>query len=261
MKRYSRTISANPQGLKGVEQATSIELSEIKPFVREKLRVEFNGDDIFLNLNPNPEECESLIKWYPKIMQVYGFVSPSVLIIEDYVEFYMLRYEEGHRESDVREGLKVEKAFDLMLQNAGLYVNYPEPVRDWRIGKGAPHPQPCDFYIPLLGKLEAKSVTDYNGSNRVNVPLDAWLEEKADYLLALSHVGGYYVMLCGAMPLKMVNSYVDGEYHIKHSNSPKFTGPFLSIPLVDFPIQPRRLYEALLATKQRIDKLPKVKLT
>ena len=255
MRRYSRTFSEHSQEFKGVEQPTSLELREVKSRVHEKLRMEYNGDDIFLNLNPYPDECESLVKWYPKIMQEYGFISPAVLIIEDYVEFYMLRYEKGHSEVKVREGLKVEKAFDLMLQNSRLYVNYPEPVRDWRKGQGAPYPQPCDFYIPLFGKLEIKSVTNFRGSNHVNVPSGEWCDENADYLIALSHIGGCYVMLCGAMPADKVNSYVNGIYHIKHSKSPEFTGPFLSIPLEDFPISPRKLLKALELTKQRIDEL------
>lgn len=262
MKRY-RSISANPEGLRGVELATDDELREIEPLIRGNLHVEFDKNYIYLNLNPNPSEGERLLEGHPEFQSIhdeYGFISPTVLVIEDYVKFYMLRYKKGHSERDVREGLKVEKAFDIILQNAGLYVNYPEPIRDWREGQGAPYPQPCDFYIPLFGKLEIKSVTDFRGSNRVNVPSGEWCDENADYLVALSHIGGCYVMLCGAMPSDKVNSYVNGNYHIKHSKSPEFTGPFLSIPLDDFPIKGRTLYETLLTTRKQIDELPQVKI-
>lgn len=261
-KKLLRSYSLMAKGLEGVESPTSEELSEIKPLVSDKLKITFQNQDIYYNLNPKPAESARILKRNPEstdlkqISQKYGFISPAVMIIENYVNFYMARYDEDHDEYGVREGLKAEKAFDLILQNMGLYVNYPEPVRDWRKGNGAPVPQQCDFYIPLLGKFEIKSVRpQYKGSNRVNVPRERWLEEKPDYLVALSHVGGRHVMLCGAMPAWKVSEYINSEYDIKYGDP-----PFLSIPLKHFPISARELYLALMDVKHKIDGLQKMQL-
>ena len=132
-----------------------------------------------------------------------------------------------------------------------LEFNYPDPVRDWRAGHGAPFAQRRDFYVPNLGKLEVKSVTRWNGSNRVNIPYSAanWELEKPNYIVVLSHIGGKWVLLCGAMNISQVEQYVDTKYHVKHSDSPYFTGPFLSIPLADFVISAKNLYDLLLNAK------------
>jgi hypothetical protein len=95
-------------------------------------------------------------------------------------------------------------------------------------------------------------VTRWSGCNRVNVNKAAWIGAHPDYLVALTHIGGKYVMLCGAMPFSKVNSYVGGQYDVTT------TKPFLSIPLEHLPIKAKTLYTALLEAKGRVDALNKI---
>lgn len=245
----------------GLELTTSVDEKYIKPLLSKKLRMEFRADDAFFDLNPFPEEGLKLQQQgkledarYKRIFDEYGFISPTVMLVEDYVNFFMVRYEEDHSEYNVREGLKVEKAFDLILQDLRFYAHYPEPVVDWRLQ------QKSDFYLPQLGKIEVKSVTDYNGSNRVNVPYKRWTENPSNYIVALAHIGDEWIRLCGAMPAEKVQTYIDTIYHIKKSESKKFTGPFLSIPLEDFKVTAKTLLTALMEIKSKIDGLPKMTL-
>jgi hypothetical protein len=167
---HFRTLSSKPDNLLGVELATPEELTEIKPLL-QKLDIPFDENQIFYNLNPNPEESKVLEDKYPEFegeIKAYGFLSPAVMVIEAYVNFFVMRYEREQPKLQIpsewekklrqeRDGLKAEKAFDLILQNMALPFNYPEPIRDWREGHGAPFTQASDFYVPALGKLEVKT--------------------------------------------------------------------------------------------------------
>jgi hypothetical protein len=267
-RRLFRTLIASGNATReelegtGLELTTEVDEKCIKPLLSKKLRMELRADDAFFDLNPFPQEGLELKKQgkledarYKRIFEQYGFISPTVMLIEDYVDFFMIRYEEDHSEDNVREGLKAEKAFDLILQDLRFYVHYPEPVVDWRLQ------QKSDFYLPQLGKIEVKSVTDFYGNNRVNVPCKRWFENPSNYVVALSHIGDEWIRLCGAMPAETVNSYIDKyPYHIKHSESPKFKGPFLSIPLEDFKITGKSLFKLLIEIKSNMDGLPTLML-
>ena len=255
MMRF-RVISPNAN-LEGIEQITDEESTYIKA-----IGIELDGEQIFINLNPNPEEGAAILKRNPdsltlkKILAKYGFVSPAVIVIEDYVEFFMTRRSEEYSELRIQEGLWAEKAFDLLLQSMGMYVNYPEPIRDWRLL------QPLDFYVPLLGKLDAKSVTaweQWDGSVkfRVNVRKPQLAHSAFDYVVALQHLGGPYLMLIGAMTFSQVKSYEGTEYDIPHGRP-----AFWSIPVDDFAnaIKPKKLLDALLRVKYQIDSMPKIEL-
>jgi len=262
-----RIISPKPNGLKGIELATDDELKEIKPYLA-KLNIPYDGNQIFYNLNPKPEESKVLEDKFPEFkaeVQEYGFLSPAVMIIEAYVNFFMTRYEREDPKlrddaewqkklKQQRDGLKAEKAFDLILQGMALPFNYLEPITDWRKGHGAPFPQTSDFYVPALGKLEVKSVTRWSGENRVNVNKAEWFDAAPNYLVALTHIGGKFVMLCGAMRFSEVNSYAGGPFDIATSK------PFLSIPLEDLTITAMRLYQVLFDVEIRLDKLDKVQI-
>lgn len=259
------------ENLKGLERTTDEELEEIKATL-QRLKVPYDDNQIFYNLNPNPEESKILENKYAEMkseVQEYGFLSPAVLVIEDYVNFFMTRYEEsdpalkadGKKRQDkiknIRTGIKAEKTFDLILQNMALPFNYPEPIRDWRLNQGAPFAQTSDFYVPCLGKLEVKSVTTWCDKStgkfmdyRVNVPKPEWANAQPDYLVVLWHIGGRFVMLCGAMAAQEVQSYFGGKFDVAGGNP-----PFLSIPLEKLTISADRLYEGLLIARDKIDRL------
>ncbi len=275
-KRF-RSISRISGNFKGLECTTDEELEEIKATL-QRLKVPYHDDQFFYNLNSNPVESKVLEGKYPEFkgeVQEYGFLSPAVMIIEAYVNFFMARYEKMFprlkvdenawqtKLKYVRDGLKAEKTFDLMLQNMALPVNYPEPIRDWREGSIAPFAQTSDFYVPCLGKLEVKSVTSFHDKHfgnfidyRVNVPKQALAKSEPDYLVVLWHIGGRFVMLCGAMNAADVLSYEGTQYDISCSK------PFLSIPLEHFntAISASALYKALLEARNRINALEKIQI-
>ena len=246
-----RVKSLQPEGLGDTVDILTAEEAQL-------IKVEFSQQNqIFLDINPNPEEGQAILRRHTadssiaRIFKRYGFVSPALMIIEDYVDFFMARYEQGHSEDDVRIGLWSEKAFHLLLQNAGLYVHYPEPVRDWRLI------QPIDFYIPLLGKVEVKSVTNFRGEDRVNVTKPSKGREP-DYVAALKRIQDtQFLQLVGMMPFESIKGYKGTEYDI-----PSGKRPFWSIPATDLTqsITPRKLYATLLTIKQQIDDIPKISL-
>jgi hypothetical protein len=229
--------------LAGSKPLSIEDLEEIK-----LLKVQSSHEDVYVDLNPNPAEGQRLLQQFgqaklKEIIDEYGFVSPAVMIIENYVNFYMIRYGDDHSRRQVSEGLRAEKAFDLMLQDISVYKDYAEPIRDWRGDK------PCDFIVPLLGKLEVKSVTVYKGENRFNVNIDNWIDESPDYAVVLLHLGGKWIKLVGAMPAKKVESYTGTKYHKQTDR------PFWSIPCEHLTIQPKTLYKALTEVKHRIDNM------
>jgi hypothetical protein len=264
------------ENLKGLEQTTDEELEEIKALMTSKVNISYDDNQIFYNLNPNSMESKNLEGKYPEFsdeVQEYGFLSPAVMVIEDYVNFFMTRYEEsdpalrveGKKRQDkiknIRTGIKAEKTFDLILQNMALPFNYPEPIRDWRLGHGAPFAQTSDFYVPSLGKLEVKSVTTWCDKStgkfigyRINVPKPEWANAQPNYLVVLWHIGGRFVMLCGAMPAAKVASYEGTPF-----DRPGYPS-FLSIPLEQLTISAKSLYKALLAAKSKVDTLDKIKI-
>src|SRR5665648_67577 len=93
--RYKfRSISRLMENLKGLECTTDEELEEIKPIL-QKLKVPYDDNQIFYNLNPNSAESKVLESTYPEFkgeVQEYGFLSPAVMISEAYVNFFMMRY-------------------------------------------------------------------------------------------------------------------------------------------------------------------------
>jgi hypothetical protein len=102
-----RVASLHPADLEGVEHLGADEAATI----RKVIKVEVSGNQIFVDLNPTPREGEAILRRHPNspvlkaILNKYGFVSPSVIIIEDYIDFFMLRYGASHPEENVREGL------------------------------------------------------------------------------------------------------------------------------------------------------------
>jgi hypothetical protein len=261
-----KTISEKPSGRIGIESATEEEIFEIKKHLALKGFVQYDENLIAYNLNPYKYENKIFERnhraQYEDVFQEYGFLSPAVILIEDYVKFYITRYEQldpkltvgsekrANKLKNIRRGLIAEKVFDAILQNIALPFNYPEPIRDWRTRDTAPFTQPCDCYVPCIGKIEVKSVTDYD-KGRVNIPKPEFEKAKPDYIAALWHIGGKFVMLCGAMPYERVSNYIDSDYD--QPGDPDF----LSIPLDDFmnSISAGRFYDALIEAKGRIDRL------
>jgi tRNA(Ser,Leu) C12 N-acetylase TAN1 len=264
-----KTTSKNPRGRIGIEPATENDFSEIKKYLTLKGFVQYAENAIVYNLNSPKNENKILERnhrvQHGDIIQEYGFLSPTIIIIEDYVKFYINRYEQTDptlsvgsekREKklkNIRAGLIAEKVFDAILKNIGLQFNYPEPIRDWRTTDTAPFSQPCDCYIPCLGKVEVKSVTNFD-KGRVNIPKPELQNAMPDYVVALWRICGEYVMLCGAMPYERVTNYIDSEYDRPGVNG---ASDYLSIPLEDFmnSISAGRFYNALIEAKRRTDGL------
>ncbi|MCL2642075.1 MAG: hypothetical protein FWD52_00950 [Candidatus Bathyarchaeota archaeon] len=276
-----RSLSASPCILRGLELATPADITEVKKHLASKKKsVQYDANQIFFTLNPDKTESKTLEHNYPQhtnILEKYGFISPQVMAIELSVEIFMTRYERDDAElktlgskkriaklKQVRDGLIAEKTFDLILQNMALPHNYPEPLRDWRTTKTAPFVQARDFDIPNFGTVEVKSVTEYCDKRtgefigyRVNVNKAQFKNNKPDYVVALWHIGGEYVMLCGAMSYEEVGKYIGRRgYDIPTDD------PFLSAPLEDFmnSISGRQFYEALSVVQQEIDKLAPIKI-
>jgi hypothetical protein len=269
-------ISEAPDEHIGIEHTTEYELDAIKKHLTSKKKnIQYDKNQVFYNLKykSDSEKPEDALKpkydneklerdygtQYEDVINEYGFLSPAVMVIEDYVKFFMVRYNGTESLEEIRQGLKAEKAFDLILQNIPLPFNYPEPIRDWRRGHGAPFSQPCDFYIPCIGKVEVKSVTEYCNKRtgkfidyRVNINIEQFKKNDADYVVVLWHIGGEFIMLCGAMPHDKIRGYINSEYHIDTND------PFWSIPLEHFmnSISGRRFCdEGLNVVKQKIAKL------
>jgi hypothetical protein len=247
-----RVASFDPADLEGVEQLKPEEITSIG----EVIGVRPSGNQLFIDLNPNPAEGKAILKRHPesknlnRILNKYGFLSPAVIIIEDYVDFFMIRYETGHSENQVREGLWAEKAFHILLQTMGLYFNYPEPIRDWRLLK------PVDFYIPRLGAIEVKSVRKWKDEHNVNINIrDFNKKPEPDYIVAIERImGTKYLQLVGMMAYTQFKTYKCEEY------ARQGFSPFWSIPASDFAgsISPRKLYKTLSRIKMEMDSLPKI---
>lgn len=249
--RKYRVMSVEPGKLEGLEALTEEEAREIRQYTG----VELTRNGVFINLNPVPTEGEAILKRHPNstkfqgILAKYGFISPAIIEIEAYVDYMMIRYGEEHSELDVQQGMWAEKAFDLLLQNVGIPICYREPIRDWR------SIQAVDFYVPLLGLVEAKSWTDYH-EGKINVPYERFVREHPDYVVGIRKLVGPYVTVVGAMSYEKVAAYSDTKYY--KTGSPDF----LTIPAEDFAnaIKPRKLYETLVQIKKTIEDIGKIKL-
>jgi hypothetical protein len=252
------------------DQLSIEEIETIERVLESKLR----GDELFIDLNYPSWEDEKLVKRhsdFQRIKDKHGYLSPSLIVIENYIDFFMVRYPPGHDENYVRRGLFAEKAFDILLQGMGMYVNYPEPIRDWRKKPDVNFYQPIDFYVPILGSIEVKSARNWKSECNVNIPIRE-LNLKFNYIVALKPVnknttqveGTRYIEILGAMRFEKVRNYKTrehGRYYRPHG--PK--GPFLSIPANHFymesdSITPDKLYKTLQRIKDDIDKLPKISL-
>jgi hypothetical protein len=253
----SRILTNNPNPVIGSERIRSEELAEIK-LKLQTLGLTCDENGYYLDINPKPDESKALeakfASEYREIINKFGFLSPAAMVIGDYVRFYMMRYKSDDpvKRKQCEDGLIAEKSFDLFMQDMGLYVNYPEPIRDWRPD------HPWDFSIPLLGKIETKSTTHFSDNYRINVPRKRFLEEKPDYLVGLQHIGGRYIILIGAMRSETVKSYdaaYNGEYYIESGNP-----PFWSIPVKHLNIPSWKLMQSLDDIKRTIDKMPKREL-
>ena len=254
--------------------------SDEEALLEEGLHREIRDNEIFIDLNPESQDSEDILKRHPKsellkkIQREYGFVSPPLIIIEAYVEFFMVRYlrlEEHHNESEVRAGLWAEKAFDILLQHMRVYHNYPEPTRDWR------RLQPVDFYIPCIGSIEAKSVTLFPNwktdttDHNINIPIRDF-NKNPDYFLALEQIPTTeYILMVGMMKttdLKTLCADSHGgwkkQYYRDTRQVEKLKSPFLCIPAERFEkgeksISARRVVKALSNSKRAVAELSETK--
>ena len=225
------------------EGLTPYTMEDLEEFKR--LQVVPHGEDILIKLKPEMEDGDFKLD-----------VKPAIDIIKDYVKFYMLRYGVEHSQVNVERGLWVEKAFDLLLQTFGIPKDYAEPTRDWRQLK------PCEFYVPLIGKLEVKSTTSYQGILKFTVNIENWRREQPDYAVVLNPIDWtgerVWIKLMGAMPRNQVESYMDKtDYHIK---MPDPKDSFWAIPCADITVKPIALYNTLMAVKARLHRCRRIRL-
>jgi hypothetical protein len=218
---------------KGLMQAKSLAHKKLEGF--ENFNIIPHHQDVFIHFKPKSED----VKFKPDL-------KPAKVIIENYVEFFMARYPPQHDRDRVERGLYVEKAFDLLLQDIGVAKDYAEPIRDWRQLK------PCEFYVPMLGKLEIKSTITYKGILKFCVNIYNWERESPDYAVVLQILDSKrdWIKLLGAMPAEKVESYKVIETQ----------EPFWAIPCKDLTIKPLKLCQELVKVKKKLAHLPRLKL-
>jgi hypothetical protein len=114
--------------------------------------------------------------------------------------------------------------------------------------------------VPLIGKLDVKSTTLYQGVLKFLVNIKNWREEQPDYAVVLHPLDWngerVWIKLMGAMPRNQVESYTDKNgYHIKSVRK-----PFWAIPCEDIGIKPITLYKALTAVKTKLQQCERLSL-
>ena len=220
-----RTFSAANMSLENCEPLLP---EDKKRFKLLNVKVDSNG--IYIDLKPTFTD----ILHKPDL-------KPAKAIIEDDVEFFMVRSPTGHSRSNVERGLYVEKAFDLMLGDIGVPRDYADAIRDWRMLR------PCEFYVPMLGQLEVKSVARkrYNGKRMFYVNIGNWNREQPDYAVVLDILDPKreLVQLMGAMDAAKVESYKP------------INGEFWGIPIAELNVSAVKLYQALVEIKHRLERL------